>query len=97
MNTLGILGLAFLAGLALSFFYFGNLWWTVQHLPESRHPALMALRNFFLRMAVILGGFYVVMGGSWERLLVCLAGFLIMRPMLVHRLPAEGRLRLFLK
>lgn len=97
MSSLGTIGLAFSAGLALSFFFYETLWWIVQHLPESRRPALLAVGSFLLRMVVTLGGFYWVMGGRWERLLACLAAFLIIRRMLVHRLHRQGGLRLSLK
>jgi F1F0 ATPase subunit 2 len=76
---------ALLAGIALGLFYFGGLWLTVQRLPTIRHPALLMLGSFFLRTLVALLGFYVVMSGSWARLLVCLAGFLTIRTLLASR------------
>jgi len=78
-------GLAFLAGLALGVFYFGGLWITVQRLPTARRPALLSLASMAVRMAVTLGGFYLVMAGQWQRLLVCVAGFFIARIFLVRR------------
>lgn len=77
--------LALLAGIALGLFYFGGLWLTVQRLPTIRRPALLMLGSFFLRTLVALSGFYVVMSGSWARLLVCLTGFLAIRTLLASR------------
>ena len=41
--------------------------------------------SLLLRTSIILGGFYVVSGGHWDRLLACLLGFVIAR-FLVTRL-----------
>ena len=76
----------FLAGLGLGCFHFIGLWWTVRRLPCARRPVLLNLASLIFRMAVILGGFYIVMAGQWERLLVCLLGFIAARGLLVRRL-----------
>lgn len=67
------------AGVVLGIFYFGGLWLTVRKLPTARRPALLSLSSFFARLAVVLAGFYFVMSGRWERVLVCLVGFLCVR------------------
>lgn len=77
--------LALLAGLGLGFCYFGGLWLTVQYLPVVRYPAVFIFGSFVARVVLCLGGFYVVMAGSWERLSFCLLGFLFMRQLLVRR------------
>jgi F1F0 ATPase subunit 2 len=77
--------LALLAGVALGLFYFGGLWLTVQRVTTSQRPELLTLGSFVLRMAVTLAGFYWVMDGRWERLVACLAGFFVMRSLLVRR------------
>lgn len=77
--------LTLLVGIGLGLFYFGGLWFTVQRLPTIRHPALLMLGSFFVRTLVALWGFYVVMSGSWARLLICLAGFLTIRTVLASR------------
>ncbi len=75
---------ALVAGTGLGLFYFGGLWLTVQRLPTARRPAFFSLLSFFGRLGVALFGFYLVMGGHWERLLVCLLGFLGVRVILVR-------------
>lgn len=84
------LGVALLAGGGLGAFYFAGLWWTVQKLPTAQSPALLSFGSFLLRTAVVLAGFYLVMGGHWERLVACLLGFLAARVVLVKRLKPEG-------
>ncbi len=86
MNQVGVLIPAFAAGLLLGLFYFGGLWLTVQRLPRSEHPGMLTLVSLIIRLGVTLAGFYLVMAGRWERLLVCLAGFLLVRIVLVRRL-----------
>jgi F1F0 ATPase subunit 2 len=44
------------------------------------------LGSFVLRMAVVLPGFYFVMGGHWQRLATALMGFILMRMILTHHL-----------
>ncbi len=68
--------LALVAGTGLGAFYFGGLWWAVRHLPSFRRPASSMLASLLVRMGVALGGFYLVADHSWQRLLLCLLGFL---------------------
>jgi F1F0 ATPase subunit 2 len=79
--------LALAAGLALGTVFFGGLWWTVARGLGSRFAALWFFLSLLLRTGVALSGFYLVGRDSWERLVVCLAGFLIAR-LIVTRLTA---------
>jgi len=79
--------LALAAGLALGTVFFGGLWWTVARGLGSRFAALWFFLSLLLRTGVALSGFYLVGRDSWERLVVCLAGFLIAR-LIVTRLAA---------
>ncbi|GIW83184.1 MAG: hypothetical protein KatS3mg105_4991 [Gemmatales bacterium] len=73
------------AGAALGLFYFGGLWWTVRRIAHAQHPAGLLLASFVLRTLIVLIGFYFVMSGHWERLLACLAGFVMTRIVLIRR------------
>ena len=79
MNETLTLALALVAGLLLGAIFFGGLWWTVRRGVSSRQPALWFFGSLLLRMSIALAGFYFVSGGHWERLLVCLLGFVIAR------------------
>ncbi len=79
MNETLILMLAWLAGGALGAIFFGGLWWTVRKGVSSPRPALWFLSSMLLRMSIALTGFYFVGRGQWERLLVCLLGFIMAR------------------
>jgi len=76
--------IVFAAGLALGGFYFTVLWQTVRRLPEASSPAGLLLSSLLLRMGVILPAFYLLMDGQWERIVVALGGFVIMREILTR-------------
>lgn len=77
--------LTLLAGGLLGLAYFSGLWWTTQQLTTAKHPALLFLGSFLVRLVVVLGGFYLVAGERWERMIACLAGFLLARGWLLRR------------
>jgi F1F0 ATPase subunit 2 len=82
-NVLYLL-VAFLVGMGAGIAYFGGLWWTVRQLPFVRQPALLTLGSFFVRTGIGLTAFYLASGGRWERILISLLGFIIMRSFLVR-------------
>jgi F1F0 ATPase subunit 2 len=78
--------MAFFVGMGAGVFYFGGLWWTVRRLPSARQPALLTLGSFFVRAGLSLAAFYFASGGQWQRILVSLLGFIIVRVFLVRRI-----------
>jgi F1F0 ATPase subunit 2 len=85
------LSCAALAGLVLGLLYFGGLWLTVRTLPRSKQPGMLMLGSFTARLSVTLCGFFLVMDGTLERVLACMAGFLAARFVLTRMLgPAKG-------
>ena len=86
MITVALLFGAFAAGLVLGAFYFITLWRTVRKLPDTQRPARLILGSLVVRMVVVLPGFYFVMSGHWERLIVALIGFILMRKLLTRHL-----------
>ena len=71
--------LAVVSGAGIGAIYFGGLWWTVRRAGSFRRPALSMLVSILLRMSLVLAGFYLVAGDSWQRLLLCLLGFVVAR------------------
>ena len=84
MATTLIFTLAFAAGIGLGIFYFGGLWLTVRRLPTVQHPVLLSFCSFLVRIMMVLIGFYFVMDGHWQRMMVCMLGFLGMRSILLR-------------
>jgi F1F0 ATPase subunit 2 len=79
VNEVLLLALALSAGALLGTIFFGGLWWTVRNGASSEQPAFWFFGSMLLRMSVTLSGFYFVSGGHWERLLLCLVGFVMAR------------------
>ncbi|NQV25568.1 MAG: ATP synthase subunit I [Rhodopirellula sp.] len=75
---------AWTAGVLLGAVFFGGLWWTVRKGLSSKHPALWFLGSLLLRTGMTATGFVVVASGHWERLLVCLLGFIMARLIVVR-------------
>ena len=78
------------AGLMLGAIFFGGLWWTVNKGVSSQQPALWFLGSFLVRMSITLTGFYFIGRGNWERLLVCLLGFLTARVLVTWMTRSSG-------
>lgn len=81
------------AGFGLGLFYFYGLWLTVRRLPSCRSPVPVLVVSFIVRTVAVLGGFFLVMDGRWERMMACLCGFFLARVALFSRLrpePAPG-------
>ncbi len=81
---------ALLAGMALGAIYFAGLWWTVKKGLAAQYPAVWFGASFLVRNAFVLAGFYWLAGAEWQRLLVCLAGFIIARFLVAGRIKARG-------
>lgn len=79
MNEILPLMPAFLTGILLGGIFFGGLWWTVQKGLVSASPALWFMGSFLIRTAITVSGFYLMAAGSWQKLLSCLIGFVIVR------------------
>jgi F1F0 ATPase subunit 2 len=79
MNETLSLALALVTGILLGVIFFGGLWWTVRKLVSSKQPALWFFASVLLRTSITLAGFYFMGRGHWDRLLVCLFGFVMAR------------------
>ena len=79
MNDTVTLVLALVTGVVLGGLFFGGLWWTVCKSVSSKQPAFLFLGSLLLRTSIVLVGFYFIARGHWERLLVCLLGFVMAR------------------
>ncbi len=83
--------MALVAGVGLGAIFFGGLCWTVSRATVARRPGLWIFISLLLRMGLTLTGFYFVGAGHWERLLLCLAGFVMARGMVTWlALPASS-------
>jgi F1F0 ATPase subunit 2 len=89
MNEVLSMLFALLEGVLLGVFFFAGLWWTVGKFESSKQVALLFLGSMLLRTAVVMLGFYFILGNSWQHLLASLIGFVIARSIVTRRtLPA---------
>jgi F1F0 ATPase subunit 2 len=72
-------------GFALGILYFSCLWIAVQNLPRTRHPVVLMIGSGAVRLTIAMAGFYLLVGGHWQRLLIILVGFLLARTFLIVR------------
>lgn len=79
MNEVWYMILAFISGIILGALFFGGLWLTVKKSLTARVPMVWLIGSFFLRVSITLVGFYWVSKDSWQRLLICLLGFIVAR------------------
>lgn len=95
IDTLGLLA-SFAAGGLLGLVVFGGLWMTVRDLDRARHPALRMVGSLLLRLALVLGVFYVLIDyGGWQYALAAALGFTVLRVFVVRSLrhrPAKKEL-----
>lgn len=70
---------ALIAGIILGILFFGGLWFTVRFGLSSNKGSLIFIGSFIIRMAIILLGFYYVGADDWQKMLMCLGGFLFAR------------------
>ena len=75
------LALAWAEGGVLGVMFFAGLWWTVRRGVSCKQPALWFLASSLLRTSSALGGFYLASERDWQRLLVCVLGFVMARPL----------------
>jgi len=92
MNEVLSLVPALMVGALLGGIFFGGLWWTVEKVLASQWSVPWLFGSLLLRTSIVLVGFYFVGRGYWERLFVCLLGFVIARLIVTLLLGSvEGR------
>lgn len=75
---------ALIAGIVLGAIFFGGLLWTVRKGVSAKHPAFWFFGSMLLRTCIVVLGFYLILGDSWQRLLAGLLGFIVARVVVVR-------------
>ncbi|QOW11814.1 ATP synthase subunit I [Kaistella flava (ex Peng et al. 2021)] len=84
MNEVITMILVFLTGALLGIIFFGGLWFTVKKSVNAKLPALLIMSSLFLRMSITVIGFYLIGNNNWQRLLLCLLGFIAARSLVLY-------------
>jgi len=67
------------AALALGVFFYAGLRFTVERLPQTRHPILLTLSSFWVRTIAIVAAFLFMSKEHWQYAVICLVGFTLGR------------------
>lgn len=76
-----LIGSLFFGGI-LGLLYYGGLWVTISRfIADQQYFRLILLVSFFLRIAMAIGGFYLLLRFTrhWQALALALAGFVLSR------------------
>lgn len=84
MNETVTMIAAFVGGMALGIIFFGGLWFTVKKAVDAKIPALWVFSSFVLRIGITVVGFYFIGAENWQRLIICLLGFIAARFIVLH-------------
>ncbi len=84
MNELSIYTLIFFAGILLGGFFFGGLLWTSRRGLLSKNPAFLFISSALIRFGVTLAGFYFLAAPFWDRIIICLIGFIAARYLIIR-------------
>lgn len=79
MNDIALILLTLIVGFLLGLFFFGGLWWTTRKGIQSKTPAVWFIGSLLTRLSITLGGIYLISRDHWERMLICLLGFIVAR------------------
>lgn len=79
MDNIWILILALLLGTLLGGLFFGGLWLTIKMALNSKMPAVLFILSFFIRTAMVIGGFYMIAKQDSSKWIMCACGFIIAR------------------
>ena len=78
--------IAFIGGLVLGVIFFGGLNLSIFLLDKVKYAGVLMIVSLFLRMGILLAGFYLLMDDSFINLLIALAGVILVRFILVSTL-----------
>jgi len=84
-HSLAVIG-TLLWGAILGLVYFGGLWLTVRRLTTGKHQAIVMLGSFIIRNALMAIGFFPVIRQGWQTALICLAGIIVVRFIMIRRI-----------
>ena len=71
-------------GILIGTFFYGGLYFTTKKGLISHQPALWFALSALIRIGISLSAFYLIAGYDWKRLIMCIAGFIISKPLVVR-------------
>ena len=77
-------------GIACAALYFFGLWFTIHRIGSSRRPFGLMVSSFMIRAGLLIMAIYWIMDGHVERLIVCMAAFVLVRNLSVKSVLASA-------
>jgi len=71
--------LAFFVGIILGIVFFGGLYVSGQKMNKVKHPGLFMAASFFVRIAIVAAGVFLIRDGGFQNMLLALGGMILVR------------------
>ena len=81
--------IAFLIGIVLGVLYFGGLYLSVERLNRVKHPSILMVLSFILRMGLLVVVFFYISKGGYKDILFTLGGLILVRFIMIFRVKKE--------
>lgn len=81
--------IAFLIGIVLGVLYFGGLYLSVERLNRVKHPSILMVLSFILRMGLLVVVFFYISKGGYKDILFALGGLILVRFIMIFRVKKE--------
>ncbi|MEJ2055139.1 MAG: ATP synthase subunit I [Calditrichaceae bacterium] len=89
-NTYYMWVASLIIGVFLGLFYFGFMWWVARKMVSVKSPVILLIGGYAIRLSVALLVFYLIAKNhDWVSLIICVAGFIIIRTILIRKWGAE--------
>lgn len=85
MSQTASLLLGFAAGAGLGAAYLAVLWWCIRRLAAARSPGAWMLATAAARIALVVGGFWLLLGLGPAPMVAGVGGFLLVRVLVTGR------------
>lgn len=81
--------IAFIIGLVLGVIYFGGLYLSIQMINTAKHPSLIMVLSFVIRIGILGGVFYYISKNGVKDMIIVLIGVILVRVIMTSRLKSQ--------
>lgn len=71
-------------GIILGIVFFGGLYITVEKMSDVKNPSILLLISFVLRMAILIGGLYLVSRHGFKDMMLALLGIILIKLLMIY-------------
>ena len=70
-------------GIILGIIFFGGLYLTIGKLKDAKNPGILFVLSFLLRMAILLGGLYLISKYGFMEMVLALLGIITVKLLMI--------------